>query len=73
MYYIIKKIGAERENAFLGLNCENWEGYWRAFKFPLLAQAKVELDKHENVVLLWVDESDKAPYGKWGEVRPSLL
>ena len=73
MYYIIKKIGSELEKRFLGYQCQEWADYWGAFKFPTIAQARVHLTEHENVVLLWVDESDEAPYGKWGEVHPSVV
>ena len=71
MHYLITKVGAELENRFLEkrMTGTHWSHGHYAHKFLSLESARAEASDLENVRILWVDESPRPVYGRWGEVN----
>jgi len=67
-HYLITKIGAELDKRFLQKRMvgSGWTSSHFAHKFLSLGSAQLEASEHENVRVLWVDDSHPA---KWGEVN----
>lgn len=70
-HFEILKVGVSPERRFLQktMSGANWTNQWHAHKFLTLDEAKQEADSHENVVIIWVDESIHSG-ANWGEVNP---
>jgi len=70
-HFEILKVGVSPEKRFLQkrMTGSHWTNQFHAHKFLTLGEAKQEASSHENVVIIWVDESIRNG-ANWGEVNP---
>jgi len=72
-HFEVLKVGASPEKRFLQktMNGVLWTSQGFAHKFLSLDLAVEEANKHENVVVIWVDETLASDFPCWGEVNHS--